>query len=85
MWRRREWQKRERQLPKAVEAGAAALIEAAARKIAERIDAVGVRPGGPAPRVRVAPAPHTSGRTAREEFEVERGVNQPGHQRERER
>lgn len=84
-WKKRDWQKRERQLPKAVEAGAAALIEAAARKIAERIDAVGVRPGGPAPRVRVAPAPHTSGRTAREEFEVERGVNQPGHQRERER
>jgi hypothetical protein len=57
-WRKRNWQKRERELPKAVEAGAAALIEAAARKIAERIDQVGARrPAPPAQRVRVSPRP----------------------------
>lgn len=81
-WRKRDWQKREKALPKAVEAGAAALIEAAARKIAERIDAVGTGPRSPAPRVRVAPAP-TPSRAASEEFEAERGVNHPGQRRER--
>lgn len=57
-WRKRNWQKRERELPKAVEAGAAALIEAAARKIAERIDQAGSRPSERrAERVRVAGSP----------------------------
>ncbi|MEZ4324549.1 MAG: hypothetical protein R3B40_04970 [Polyangiales bacterium] len=56
-WRKRDW-KRERELPKAVEAGAAALIEAAARKIAERIEQAGTRPPqGAQQRVRVDPAP----------------------------
>jgi hypothetical protein len=83
-WKKRDWQKRERQLPKAVEAGAAALIEAAARKIAERIDAVGVRPASSGPRVRVAPSPAGQAPTTFEEHVLEQTVGR-GRKRESER
>ena len=72
-WRKQQWRKREKELPKVVEAGAAALVEAAARKIAERIEGGAAGGKRSASRVRVDPRPATTARsqaTTTEEEEV---------------
>lgn len=86
-WRKRNWQKRERELPKAVEAGAAALIEAAARKIAERIDQVSVGTAGrpPAQRVRVAESAGVAGARVRVDAHTEDTHEAEARSRPRER
>ena len=73
-WKKREWRRRERELPKVVEAGATALVEAAARKIAERLGGASGASrarGGAGPRVRVEPRPQEAPRDGAEPAEAE--------------